>query len=109
MTHTNQSARQVTGVSPRHAFTFNGLDETLVVDNVVGVDITAVRSNAGDYVVTHNLGNTAYVVSVTAEMTVGEELICNIISRSGTTFGIHCEIDDGTDTDAKFIHGMIYN
>jgi len=110
MTHTNQSARQVTGVSPRHAFFFTGTDITMVTTNVVGVDITATRTSEGVYEVTHNLGHTSYVVSLTAEMDSGAEAICVCFDRAADTFGVRVEdgVAGGVD-DATFIHGIIYD
>ena len=105
----SSSAIQVTGVGPRFAFTFNG-DAPPTVDNVIGVDVTATRGGAGEYVVTHNLGHTGYVVSVTPEMATSGEINCTVTGRHGNTFGIHCEIPTTeVSTDVEFMHGIIYD
>jgi len=105
------SARQVTGVGPRHAFIIDDLGPAGAanVDNIIGVDVTCTRGGDGEYIISHSLGHTGYVISVTAEMADEQEAICNAKTRSGTTFGIEVYTDGGAPQDAVQIHGIIYD
>jgi len=107
----DQSARQVTGVGPRHAITFNGTAASgIVTDQIVGTGVIASsKANEGVWHVTHNLGKTGYCVQVTAELTAGNEGIASIFGRHGNTFGVRAEDAGGSAINPAFIHCVIYD
>ena len=105
------SARQVTGVGPRHAIMFNGTGAGgIVTDQVVGTGIVVSSEAAvGIWYVNHNLGKTGYCVQVNAELSSGDEGVASVFERGGETFGIRCEDVGGAAINPNFIHCVIYD
>ena len=110
-----QSARHITGAGPRNAFIMHGNSSNAgcTVDQVLGVDISAARTAAGKYTITHNMGKTGYcaVFTVDDDTTsgAGDVLGVRLFGRSGNTCDIFIEDDAGNLTDPDFIHGVFYD
>jgi hypothetical protein len=115
------SARTVTGVGPRCAFTVEATAESggaagsgMTSDNIIG-GITATWEGTGVYHFVHNLGNTAYVAMFTTENEAGNPVgveRCGITSGGRGINGITCEVtiaSSGVAKDPKFIHGIIHD
>ena len=105
------SARQVTGVGPRHAFTFTGTGSSgITTDQVIGTGIiVSSEAGSGKWHVTHNLGKTGYCVSASAQSAYGTEMWVNVNNRHGNTFGIECQDSGGNSVNPDFVHCIIYD
>ena len=112
----NASARQVTGVGPRFAFTVKGSTGAINTDMVIGVDVVGSHSGTGLYHIQHNLGKTGYAAQFTPEHESGsnppaaaDNVFVYIADRqaNGMTLGVY---QDGTGLlDIDYIHGVIYD
>tara|TARA_R110002020_G_scaffold422327_1_gene631474 strand:- start:212 stop:544 length:333 start_codon:yes stop_codon:yes gene_type:complete len=108
----NQSAISVTGVGPRHAFTFNGTGAGgggITTDNVVGTGVSVSCILDGKWYVTHNLGKTGYCVQLTTEDEYNTETYAHVFGRGGNTFGVECWTGTSTLFNPDFVHGIIYD
>ena len=105
----DSSARHVTGVGPRHAFTFNGTGGSgITTDQVVGVGIVvASTANLGLWDVTHNLGKTGYCVQFFPEHS--GEAVLYVTHRGTTCCKVEAEDNGGTNINPDFVHGIIYD
>lgn len=108
-----QSATQITGAGPRNAFIMHGNNgnDGCTVDQVLGVNISAARTGAGKYTVTHNMGKTGYCAVFTAEDNGadGIPLCIRMFGRSGNTCDLKIEDDAGSLVDPDFVHGVFYD
>lgn len=108
----NQSAISVTGVGPRHAFTFNGTGDGgggITTDNVVGTGVSVACIENGKWYVTHNLGKTGYCVQLTTEEAFNTETYVQVFGRGGNTFGVEVHTAAATLHNPDFVHGVIYD
>lgn len=66
---------------------------------------TSAKNSTGNYTITHNIGNTNYVVLLTAEDTAAR--IIDVSGITSSKFDVETYSDAGTQTDTAF-HFIVY-